>query len=80
MYLGYAESILANYTDESGNVDIEAAVNDGVVHEISSVTDEETGNSTTIYGSDGVMSAEEAIENGIVTEEEVQADLDWLLN
>ena len=80
VYLGYAESILANYTDESGNVDIEAAVNDGVVHEISSVTDEETGNSTTIYGSDGVMSAEEAIENGIVTEEEVQADLDWLLN
>ena len=79
-YLGYAESILANYTDESGNVDIEAAVNDGVVNEISSVTDEETGNSTTIYGSDGVMSAEEAIENGIVTEEEVQADLDWLLN
>ena len=50
------------------------------MHEISSVTDEETGNSTTIYGSDGVMSAEEAIENGIVTEEEVQADLDWLLN
>ena len=80
VYLGYAESILANYTDESGNVDIEAAVNDGVMHEISSVTDEETGNSTTIYGSDGVMSAEEAIENGIVTEEEVQADLDWLLN
>ena len=80
VYLGYAESILANYTDESGNVDIEAAVNDGVVHEISSVTDEEIGNSTTIYGSDGVMSAEEAIENGIVTEEEVQADLDWLLN
>ncbi len=80
VYLGYAESILANYTDESGNVDIEAAVNDGAVNEISSVTDEETGNSTTIYGSDGVMSAEEAIENGIVTEEEVQADLDWLLN
>lgn len=43
------------------------------MHEIGTTTDEDTGNSTTIYGSDGVMSAEEAVENGVITEEENKA-------
>ena len=80
VYLGYAEDVLANYTDANGNVDIGAAVDDGAVKEIGTVKDENTGNSTTIYGSEGTMSKEEAVESGIVTEEEAASDLDWLLN
>ena len=61
---------MANYTDESGNVDIGAAVEDGEMHEIGTTTDENTGNSATTYGSEGTMTTEEAIENGTITEEE----------
>ena len=71
VFLGYAEDVLSNkYTDESGNVDIEAAVNDGEMHEIGTTTDENTGNSATTYGSEGTMTTDEAIENGTITEEE----------
>ncbi|MCI9338041.1 MAG: SH3 domain-containing protein [Lachnospiraceae bacterium] len=71
VFLGYAEDVLSNkYTDESGNVDIEAAVNDGEMREIGTTTDENTGNSATTYGSEGTMTTEEAIENGTITEEE----------
>ena len=74
VYLGYAKDIIEDkYTDENGNIDIDAAVNNGDMHEIGTTTDEDTGNSTTIYGSDGVMSAEEAVENGVITEEENKA-------
>ena len=31
VYLGYAEDVLANYTDENGNINIDAAVQDGVL-------------------------------------------------
>ena len=71
---------LIHISDANGNVDIGAAVDDGAVKEIGTVKDENTGNSTTIYGSEGTMSKEEAVESGIVTEEEAASDLDWLLN
>ena len=74
VYLGYAKDILEDkYTDENGNIDIDAAVNDGAMHEIGTTTDPDTGSSSTIYGSEGVMSAEDAIENGVITEEENKA-------
>ncbi len=72
VYLGYAKDILEDkYTDENGNIDIDAAVNDGVMHEVDSVTDPETGNSQTVYGTDGVMNEQEAIDAGIITQEEL---------
>ena len=81
VYLGYAKDIIEDkYTDENGNIDIDAAVNNGDMHEIGTTTDEDTGNSTTIYGSEGTMSEDEAIESGLVTPEEAEDDLDWLLN
>ena len=65
VYLGYAESVLANYTDESGSVDIEAAVEDGVMEHVAT-----TDNGVNIYGST----------NGegwhVATEEEKNSD-DW---
>ena len=74
VYLGYAKDIIEDkYTDENGNIDIDAAVNDGAMHEIGTTTDPDTGSSSTIYGSEGVMSAEDAIENGVITEEENKA-------
>ena len=80
VFLGYAEDVLANYTDESGNVDIEAAVNDGAVQEVETVTDEESGNSQTVYGTDGVQTAEDAVANGDVTQEELDDFLNDLAN
>ena len=80
VFLGYAEDVLANYTDESGNVDIEAAVNDGEMHEVNTVTDEESGNSQTVYGTEGVQTAEDAVANGDVTQEEVDDFLNDLAN
>ncbi len=72
MYLGYAKDIIEDkYTDENGNIDIDAAVNDGVMHEVDSVTDPDTGNSQTVYGTEGVMNEEEMIESGFVTQEEL---------
>ena len=68
------------YTDESGNVDIEAAVNDGEMHEVNTVTDEESGNSQTVYGTEGVQTAEDAVANGDVTQEEVDDFLNDLAN
>ncbi|MCI8800962.1 MAG: SH3 domain-containing protein [Lachnospiraceae bacterium] len=74
VYLGYAKDIIEDkYMDENGNIDIDAAVNNGDMHEISSVTDPETGKSQTVYGTDGVMSLEEAIEKGEITQEEADA-------
>ncbi len=72
VYLGYAKDIIEDkYTDENGNIDIDAAVNDGVMHEVDSVTDPDTGNSQTVYGTEGVMNEEEMIESGFVTQEEL---------
>ena len=72
VYLGYAKDIIEDkYTDENGNIDIDAAVNDGVMHEVDSVTDPDIGNSQTVYGTEGVMNEEEMIESGFVTQEEL---------
>ncbi len=81
VYLGYAKDILEDkYTDENGNIDIDAAVNDGAVQEVGTVTDEETGNSQTVYGTEGVQTAEDAVANGDVTQEEVDDFLNDLAN
>ena len=71
VYLGYAKDILDNYTDANGNVDIGAAVDDGVVNEIGTYTDPNTGQSQTVYGTPGVQTAEDAIANGEMTQEEL---------
>ncbi len=71
VYLGYAKDILDNYTDANGNVDINAAVNDGVVHEVGTYTDPNTGQSQTVYGTDNVQTAEDAVANGDMTQEEL---------
>ena len=41
------------------------------MHEVDSVTDPDTGNSQTVYGTEGVMNEEEMIESGFVTQEEL---------
>ena len=71
VYLGDAKDILDNYTDANGNVDIGAAVDDGVVNEIGTYTDPNTGQSQTVYGTPGVQTAEDAIANGEMTQEEL---------
>ena len=69
VYLGYAKDILEDkYTDENGNIDIDAAVNDGAMNEVDFVTDSDTGNSQTVYGTDGVQTAEDAIANGDISQ------------
>ena len=60
-----------DYTDANGNVDIDAAVNDGAVNEIGTYTDPDTGQSQTVYGTPGVQTAEDAIANGEMTQEEL---------
>ena len=65
LFRSYAESVLANYTDESGSVDIEAAVEDGVMEHV--VT---TDNGVNIYGSTNGEGWQ------VVTEEEKNSD-DW---
>ncbi len=71
VYLGYAEDVLANYTDENGNINIDAAVQDGVLKEIDSVEDPETGKGQTVYGSEGVKTGEQAVADGDMTQEEL---------
>ncbi len=71
VYLGYAEDVLANYTDENGNINIDAAVQDGVLKEIDSVEDPETGKGQTVYGSEGVKTGEQAVADGDITQEEL---------
>ena len=71
VYLGYAKEVMDNYTDANGNIDIDAAVQDGVVEEIDSVEDPETGNGQTVYGSEGVKTGEQAVADGDMTQEEL---------
>ena len=71
VYLGYAKEVMENYTDANGNIDINAAVNDGVVEEIDTVVDPETGNGQTVYGTEGVKTGEQAVEDGDMTQEEL---------
>ena len=73
VYLGYAEDVLANYTDESGNIDIDAAVDDGAMNEIGTYTDPNTGQSQTVYGSEGVQTVEDAVASGDMSQEEADA-------
>ena len=81
VYLGYAKDIIEDkYTDENGNIDIDAAVNDGAMNEVDSVTDPDTGNSQTVYGTDGVQTAEDAIANGDISQEELDDFLNDLEN
>lgn len=70
VYLGYAEDVLANYTDANGNVDIGAAAEDGAVNEIGTYTDPNTGQSQTVYGTEGVQTLEDAVASGDVSQEE----------
>ena len=69
VYLGYAKEVMDNYTDANGNIDIDAAVNDGVVKEIDSVEDPETGKGQTVYGSEGVKTGEQSVADGDITQE-----------
>ena len=69
VYLGYAKEVMDNYTDANGNIDIDAAVQDGVVEEIDSVEDPETGNGQTVYGSEGVKTGEQSVADGDMTQE-----------
>ena len=71
VYLGYAKEVMDNYTDANGNIDIDAAVQDGVVKEIDSVEDPETGKGQTVYGSEGVKTGEQAVADGDITQEEL---------
>ena len=80
VYLGYAKDILDNYTDANGNVDIGAAVDDGVVNEIGTYTDPNTGQSQTVYGTPGVQTAEDAVANGDISQEDVDDFLNDLEN
>ena len=70
VYLGYAKEVLDNYTDANGNIDIDAAVNDGVMNEIGTYSDPNTGQSQTVYGSDGVRTLEDAVASGDISQEE----------
>ncbi len=79
VYLGYAEDVLANYTDANGNVDIGAAVDDGAVNEIGTYTDPNTGQSQTVYGTEGVQTVEDAVASGDMSQEEADA-LDDIFN
>ncbi len=45
VYLGYAQSVLENYTDANSNVDIDAAVDDGVMEHVDT-----TDNGVNVYG------------------------------
>ena len=45
VYLGYAQSVLENYTDANGNVDIGAAVEDGAMEHVDT-----TDNGVNVYG------------------------------
>ena len=69
VYLGYAKEVMDNYTDANGNIDIDAAVQDGVVKEIDSVEDPETGKGQTVYGSEGVKTGEQSVADGDMTQE-----------
>ena len=70
VFLGYAENVLENYTDENGNINTDAAVQDGVLKEVDSVEDPETGNGQTVYGSEGVKTAEDAVADGDMSQED----------
>lgn len=69
VYLGYAKGVMDNYTDANGNINIDAAVQDGVVKEVDSVEDPETGKGQTVYGSEGVKTGEQSVIDGDMTQE-----------
>ncbi len=80
VYLGYAEDVLANYTDANGNVDIGAAAEDGAVNEIGTYTDPNTGQGQTVYGTNGVQTAEDAVANGDISQQDVDDFMNDLEN
>ena len=65
VYLGYAQSVLENYTDANGNVDIGAAVEDGAMEHVDT-----TDNGVNVYGDTNGEGWHAA------TEEEMNSD-DW---
>ncbi len=71
VYLGYAADVLDNYTDANGNVDIDAAVNDGAMNNLGTYTDPNSGQSQTVYGDNGVMNEEQMINSGFITQEDL---------
>ncbi len=80
VYLGYAADVLDNYTDANGNVDIGAAAEDGAVNEIGTYTDPNTGQSQTVYGTNGVQTAEDAVANGDISQQDVDDFMNDLEN
>ena len=71
VYLGYATDILDNYTDANGNVDINAAVNDGAMNNLGTYTDPNSGQSQTVYGDNGVMNEDQMVNSGFATQEDL---------
>ena len=71
VFLGYAENVLENYTDENGNINTDAAVQDGVLKEVDSVEDPETGKGQTVYSSGDVKTGEQAVADGDMSQEDL---------
>jgi len=71
VYLGYAADVLDNYTDANGNVDIDAAVNDGAMTDLGTYTDPNSGQSQTVYGDNGVMNEDQMVNSGFATQEDL---------
>ena len=69
VYLGYAIGVMDNYTDANGNINVDAAVQDGVLKEVDSVEDPETGKGQTVYSSGDVKTAEQSVADGDMTQE-----------
>ena len=61
---GMQTDILDNYTDANGNVDINAAVNDGAMNNLGTYTDPNSGQSQTVYGDNGVMNEDQMVNSG----------------
>ena len=61
VYLGYAQSVLDNYTDETGKVDIDAAVEDGAMEHVAT-TDEGVEIYTDTNSDTEVLTEEEVAE------------------
>ena len=71
VYLGYAKDVLDSYTDANGNVDIDAAVNDGAMTDLGTYTDPNSGQSQTVYGDNGVMNEDQMVNSGFATQEDL---------
>lgn len=71
VYLGYAADVLDNYTDANGNVDIDAAVNDGAMTDLGTYTDPNSGQSQTVYGDNGVMNEDQMVNSGFASQEDL---------